>query len=116
MEFRVTNLPEQMEALIPTRVDTMAHPPPSLLGLNPSNYFASIFGYHGIGVAKPEELMLFNKPPPQIFAAPPPEIVSDLSSETSDPTRNPRYKTEICRNFKERARCIYGDQVIQVIT
>lgn len=23
---------------------------------------------------------------------------------------NPRYKTEICRNFKERSRCIYGDQ------
>ncbi len=22
---------------------------------------------------------------------------------------NPRYKTEICRNFKERARCVYGD-------
>lgn len=24
--------------------------------------------------------------------------------------RNPRYKTEMCRNFKERSRCIYGDQ------
>ena len=24
-------------------------------------------------------------------------------------TRNPRYKTEICRNFKERSKCIYGD-------
>ena len=23
---------------------------------------------------------------------------------------NPRYKTEICRNFKERATCVYGDQ------
>merc|ERR1711988_1946349 len=23
---------------------------------------------------------------------------------------NPRYKTEICRNFKERAKCIYGDK------
>ena len=25
-------------------------------------------------------------------------------------SRNPRYKTEMCRNFKERSRCIYGDQ------
>ena len=23
---------------------------------------------------------------------------------------NPRYKTEICRNFKERSRCVYGDK------
>jgi len=23
---------------------------------------------------------------------------------------NPRYKTEMCRNFKEKARCVYGDQ------
>ena len=23
---------------------------------------------------------------------------------------NPRYKTEICRNFKERSKCIYGDK------
>merc|ERR1712228_373687 len=29
-----------------------------------------------------------------------------------DPERmgNPRYKTEICRNFKERSKCIYGDK------
>merc|ERR1711879_468244 len=24
--------------------------------------------------------------------------------------KNSRYKTEICRNFKERSNCIYGDQ------
>ena len=52
----------------------------------------------------------FNKPPPILFTAPPPDPTLDALS--SDPTRNPRYKTEICRNFKERARCIYGDQVI----
>ncbi len=23
---------------------------------------------------------------------------------------NPRYKTEICRNFKERSKCVYGDK------
>jgi len=23
---------------------------------------------------------------------------------------NPRYKTEMCRNFKEKSKCIYGDQ------
>jgi len=23
---------------------------------------------------------------------------------------NPRYKTEMCRNFKERSKCVYGDQ------
>jgi len=23
---------------------------------------------------------------------------------------NPRYKTEVCRNFKERSKCVYGDQ------
>jgi len=25
-----------------------------------------------------------------------------------NPEKNPRYKTEICRNFKERSNCIYG--------
>ena len=28
----------------------------------------------------------------------------------TDRMGNPRYKTEICRNFKERAKCIYGDK------
>lgn len=27
-----------------------------------------------------------------------------------DRQQNPRYKTEICRNFKERSKCIYGDK------
>ena len=97
-------------SLPPPSMPPPSLPPPSLLGSSPSNYFTSIFVDHA-GLAKPEEVMMFNKPPPLIFSAPPPEIVSDLSSESSDPTRNPRYKTEICRNFKERNRCIYGDQV-----
>ena len=64
----------------------------------------------------------FDKPPPLLFGplqtplpnagvqftGPPPDQNLEV---LSDPTRNPRYKTEICRNFKERARCIYGDQV-----
>lgn len=28
---------------------------------------------------------------------------------------NPRYKTEICRNFKERSKCIYGDCCIFIL-
>ena len=27
-----------------------------------------------------------------------------------DRISNPRYKTEICRNFKERSKCVYGDK------
>lgn len=27
-----------------------------------------------------------------------------------DEAGNSRYKTEVCRNFKERSRCVYGDQ------
>lgn len=50
----------------------------------------------------PDGLFPFNRPPPIM-----PIIFADLGS---DPSRNPRYKTEICRNFKERSRCIYGDQ------
>lgn len=29
---------------------------------------------------------------------------------TEDRILNPRYKTEICRNFKERSKCVYGDK------
>ena len=28
--------------------------------------------------------------------------------QEKNPEKNPRYKTEICRNFKERSNCIYG--------
>jgi hypothetical protein len=46
----------------------------------------------------------FNHPPP---------ILPFLFGEVDEGGRNPRYKTEICRNFKERSRCVYGDQVDQ---
>lgn len=53
----------------------------------------------------------FSQPPPFVPQTLAPEIsVDPSSSDASDFTRNPRYKTEICRNFKERARCIYGEQ------
>lgn len=37
-----------------------------------------------------------------------PENFRSIASVGQD--KNNRYKTEICRNFKERATCIYGDQ------
>eukprot|EP00095_Tigriopus_kingsejongensis_P003644 maker-scaffold606_size125303-snap-gene-0.18 protein:Tk03644 transcript:maker-scaffold606_size125303-snap-gene-0.18-mRNA-1 annotation:"zinc finger protein" len=36
-------------------------------------------------------------------------ISTSSSPDDADPS-NPRYKTEVCRNFKERSKCIYGDQ------
>ena len=33
-----------------------------------------------------------------------------LQTLDTDRLGNPRYKTEICRNFKERSKCIYGDK------
>lgn len=35
---------------------------------------------------------------------------SDCIFEDLEDRPNPRYKTEMCRNFKERAKCLYGDQ------
>lgn len=32
------------------------------------------------------------------------------SEQIVDRFGNPRYKTEMCRNFKERSKCIYGDK------
>lgn len=42
----------------------------------------------------------------------PPSVAESTSSVASNEEKsgNPRYKTEICRNFKERSRCIYGDR------
>ena len=40
-----------------------------------------------------------------LLSVPPPAA---SSSSVGGPS-NPRYKTEICRNFKERSRCVYGD-------
>jgi len=41
-----------------------------------------------------------------------PLICTTTGFSLLDPERmgNPRYKTEICRNFKERSKCIYGDK------
>lgn len=38
------------------------------------------------------------------------EIESVRRIEPEDKDKNNRYKTEICRNFKERGTCIYGNQ------
>ena len=38
-----------------------------------------------------------------------PETLGICTLDT-DRLGNPRYKTEICRNFKERSKCIYGDK------
>lgn len=87
--------------------------PPPQLSSTSNTFFKTPLATPGPppGPVSPADMLQFNKPPPFVFTAPPPEIVSDQSTEVSiDPTRNPRYKTEICRNFKERARCIYGDQ------
>merc|ERR1712018_557938 len=51
--------------------------------------------------------------PSSLFAPLAPLICSTSAGfNLLDPDRmgNPRYKTEICRNFKERAKCIYGDK------
>merc|ERR1719431_464663 len=36
------------------------------------------------------------------------QLNSTIASETSG-SSNPRFKTEICRNFKEKGTCLYGD-------
>merc|ERR1719180_13880 len=36
------------------------------------------------------------------------QLNSTIASETSGST-NPRFKTEICRNFKEKGTCLYGE-------
>ena len=39
-----------------------------------------------------------------------PELLgSDRSDEDGDGGQNTRFKTEICRNFKEKGHCLYGD-------
>jgi len=48
-----------------------------------------------------------------------PPLLPDIfieEPESTDGARNPRYKTEICRNFKERSKCIFGDQVRRCLT
>ena len=44
---------------------------------------------------------------PYASSSPASAIVGFLEN---DKFLNPRYKTEICRNFKERSKCIYGDK------
>jgi butyrate response factor 1 len=34
--------------------------------------------------------------------------IGGYGPQEKNPEKNPRYKTEICRNFKERSNCIYG--------
>jgi len=36
-------------------------------------------------------------------------VRSEQSDDTDDNGQNARFKTEICRNFKERGHCLYGD-------
>lgn len=37
-------------------------------------------------------------------------LLTQDNDSDCDKTLNPRYKTEICRNFKERSQCVYGDR------
>lgn len=37
------------------------------------------------------------------------EISSDLNDANSNDGPNPRFKTEFCRNFREKGTCVYGD-------
>lgn len=38
-----------------------------------------------------------------------PDGLDDFNQEQEDPANNPRFKTEICRNYKEKGTCLYGD-------
>jgi len=51
--------------------------------------------------------ILQSKPPSHHQSPSPSALVGLLENEKF---LNPRYKTEICRNFKERSKCIYGDK------
>ena len=44
-------------------------------------------------------------------ALPPPSLRLSLPPGDGDDSdaSNPRYKTEICRNFRERNKCLYGN-------
>merc|ERR1711976_485200 len=46
---------------------------------------------------------------PRVDPGPPLSLFALLSKD-GKLMANPRFKTEICRNFKERAKCIYGDK------
>lgn len=35
---------------------------------------------------------------------------SNVTDEDENPYSNPRFKTEFCRNFREKGTCLYGDQ------
>merc|ERR1711936_1305241 len=37
------------------------------------------------------------------------QLNSTIASEAPGSSGNPRFKTEICRNFKEKGSCLYGD-------
>lgn len=66
----------------------------------PNRKFNSTYG--GKELQVPERLMQFNKIPRV--------EIDDGKRMTFEQDRNARYKTEICRNFKERSNCIYGNQ------
>jgi len=44
-----------------------------------------------------------------ISAQPDERLFSSVTSNPASVTSNPRFKTEICRNFKEKGTCLYGD-------
>jgi len=67
----------------------------------PNRKFNSTYG--GKELHFPEKMMQFNKIPKVEF-----DHAKSMSVFEQD--RNARYKTEICRNFKERLTCIYGNQ------
>ena len=43
------------------------------------------------------------------FRSTPDLLSSDKSDEDDQGGLNARFKTEICRNFKEKGHCLYGD-------
>ena len=55
--------------------------------------------------------ILQSKPPSHHQSPSPSALVGLLENEKF---LNPRYKTEICRNFKERSKCIYGDYIVYI--
>ena len=55
-------------------------------------------------IAPIDEIDRAMRPPPLLLP------LFDTALPIDERHLNPRYKTEICRNFKERSRCIYGDK------
>lgn len=56
------------------------------------------------------DLDLSHKLAAQLLMVAPDGLGEFEDQDREDPANNPRFKTEICRNYKEKGTCLYGDQ------